>query len=434
MRVLEPNTVTIIPTNTCTAACRHCSMNSGPTRSYRLSGDRLEKIFDQLFAASDVSVVVFSGGESTLVGEDLNRALRTCKAHCLVSRLVTNAYWAVSVDAALDKLRELRAAGLDELNISTDDFHLPYVSLQKVKNAFQAASQIDFQSVVICNAYGPDSWLTPDRLNAEFGAGGDLKMRFDGNGKSIVHEQRAGETMIMLSNGVAMQLGRGVQGIDDSELVKHGPGDGWHELYQLAEQIGGCPWAIRSATISARGNLLACCGTEVDGNPILDYGSLEDHTLDELLDIADNDLITNMISVLGPVKIKQLLERIAPGEIVFRRKSYRGYCEVCEDLIKIEKNRQALYKYQGLFAHAVTQVREAYKARFAVDGKVRVPPGTNFILDFDFLKPGEPQSKLDAHAIPFGGQRPAPDPVAPPAEPAEPVRGSRPRVMLPVVP
>ena len=157
-----------------------------------MTGDQLEEILDQLFASTKLAVVVFSGGESTLLGEDLNRALRKCRAHGVISRLVTNALWATSVAAALVKLRELRAAGLDELNISTDDYHLPYVSLQKVKNAYLAATQVDFQSVVICNAYGPDSWLTPERLNAEFGGGADLKLRFDANGQSVYHERKQG--------------------------------------------------------------------------------------------------------------------------------------------------------------------------------------------------------------------------------------------------
>src|SRR5262249_4490680 len=153
---------------------------------------------------------------------------------------------------------------------------------QKVKNAYQAATQVDFQSVVICNAYGPESWLTPERLNAEFGGGQDLKVRFDANGQSIYHERREGETLLLLSNGVAMQLGRGLNGLDDSEVMKNN----WEALYKLAEEIGGCPWAIRSAAISPKGNLLACCGTEVDGNPILDYGSLAEHSLEELLEFA----------------------------------------------------------------------------------------------------------------------------------------------------
>jgi hypothetical protein len=432
-RILEPNTVTILPTNTCTAQCRHCSMNSGPDRHDALTGEELENIIDQLCAASDISVIVFSGGETTLLGEHFNRALRRCKKHGVLSRLVTNAFWAHTPEAALEKLRELRTAGLDELNISTDDFHLPYISLQKVKNAYQAAIQLDFVSVVICNAYGADSWLTPERLNAEFGGGDDMKRRFDANGKSMVHERKEGQTQVLLSNGVAMQLGRGVGGVSDQEVIKNGDDGGWAELYRLSDEIGGCPWVIRSAAVSPKGNLLACCGTEIDGNPILDYGSIKDHSMEELLNFADDDLVTNMISVLGPVKLKQLLEQIAPDEIEFKRASYRGYCEVCEDLIKIEKNRQALYKYQGLFLDAVMQVREAYRNEFTrPDGKVRIPPATNFVLNFGL--PGQP---INAKLVPLDSlpKRPCADAGSQSsAQPTDGQDGKKPKVMLPVVP
>jgi hypothetical protein len=398
MRVLEPNTVTILPTNTCTARCRHCSMNAAPDRHDSLTGEQLERIIDQLVASTDTQVIVFSGGEATLLGEDLNRAIRRVRSHGILSRLVTNAYWATSPEAALAKLRELREAGLDELNISTDDFHLPYISLQKVRTAFEAARGLDFKSVVICNAYGPESWLTPERLEAEFG-GGDMKRRFDADGRSVIHEHEDGRTLVLLSNALAMQLGRGVSGVADSEVVHHGTGAGWDALAEIAGTVGGCAWAVRSAAISPKGHLLACCGTEVDGNPILDYGSLEEHTLEELLDFADNDLITNMIAFLGPVRIKLILDQIAPGETEFPRASYRGVCEVCEDLVKIERNRAALERHQGHFVGAVMAMREAYKEQFTVDGKVRIPPSLNFVLSFDPKGEGRAPAEAPARKV-----------------------------------
>lgn len=386
MRVLEPNTVTILPTNKCTAACRHCSMNAGPDRNDTLSWEKLEKILLQLFAETKLNVLVFSGGESTLLGEDLLKALRLCRQHGVITRLVTNAFWATSPAAAEAKLRELRKAGLNELNISTDDYHLPYISLQKVRYAFDAARKFDFLSVVLCNAYGPESWLTPDRINEEFGNGKDMQTRYDANGMSKYYERREGQTLVLLSNGVSMQLGRGLQGLEEHEVLQT-PRD---QLYDVGDTIGGCPWAVRSAAVSAKGHLVSCCGFEVEDNQILDYGDLAEHSLKELLDRADNDLITNMIATIGPVKLMQLLLEIAPDEVSFPRSSYRGYCEVCEDLVGIKQNRAALYKYQAQFVDAVTAVRKTYQDLFTVDGRVRIPPGTNLRIQAKHIKDAEP--------------------------------------------
>jgi hypothetical protein len=85
-----------------------------------------------------------------------------------------------------------------------------------------------------------------------------------------------------------------------------------------------------------------------------------------------------------------MLQEICPDEVFFPRKSYRGYCEVCEDLTKIPENRAAMYKYQGVFVDAVLRVREAYAAAYThPDGKVRIPAGTNLRIQFSLVKPDE---------------------------------------------
>src|SRR5262249_44968158 len=141
-RVLEPHTVTILTTDKCTARCRHCCMNSSPERSNKLSYAQIEHVLSQLFANYRMKVVVFAGGEPTLLGDDLLAAITYCKKNGIVSRIVTNAYWADTPEDALAKCKELRAAGLDELNISMDDYHEPYVPFANVKRAWEAAQQL----------------------------------------------------------------------------------------------------------------------------------------------------------------------------------------------------------------------------------------------------------------------------------------------------
>lgn len=352
-----------------------------------LTWDKMEPILRQLFAETKLSVIVFSGGESTLLGEDLLKALRLCKEHGIITRLVTNVFWATSPEAAEAKLKELREAGLNELNISTDDYHLPYISLQKVRYAFDAARKIDFLSVALCNAYGPESWLTPERINQEFGNGEQMKHRYDANGRAMVHERKQGETLVLLSNGLSMKLGRGKEGLEESEVVP----TPLSQLYEFADSIGGCPWALRSSAVSSKGHYVSCCGFEVEDNPILDYGDLAKQPLSELLDRADNDLISNMISIYGPVTLMKILKDVAPNEVSFPRPTYRGYCEVCEDLVSIKQNRDALYKYQGMFVDSILAVREGFREAYTKDGRVQIPPGASLRLEIKYNKVGEPR-------------------------------------------
>ena len=423
-RVFEPNTVTILPTNNCTAKCRHCSMNSGPDRNDTLSWEQLDMMMTQLFDQLDIGVIVFSGGESTLLGDDLLKAIDKCRQHGVLSRLVTNAFWADSPEAALAKLTELREAGLDELNISTDDYHLPFISLQKVRYAYEAAIQLDFHAVAICNAYGPDGWLTPDLLNGEFGGNEDMKRRFGADGHSLYHERKEEETLLLLSNGQTQKLGRGIGKLTEEEVDQHDK----EFLYDMADKVGGCPWAIRSAAISSKGHFVSCCGFEVEDNEILDYGDLNEKPLSELLERADNDLITNMIAIMGPPKIKQFLEQMCPDEVDFPRESYRSYCEVCEDLVGIRKNREAMYKYQGAFVESVSNVRAIYEENFTTEaGTVRVPPGANLSIVFSLDGEGDEGGTIDGipAKLPEGMKLPMTSIAAVPDAPAPKNCGDR---------
>ena len=356
-RVLQPQSLTVLTTSRCTAACRHCNMSSGPDRSDTLSWDQLRDALEQWFVEAPPERVVFAGGEPTLLGDVLVRAVALCSERGVATRVVTNGWFASSPEAARSVLAPLRAAGLDELNISTDDFHLPWISLQRVRHAYDAAVELDFAAVVIATCYGPSSPMTVERLGPAFGfeaADDDSvedRVGFGVGGREQERVRWRGQTALMVSGGATQAIGRGRSALTDSELLPPPPAG------QLAS-LGGCPWAVRSPAISPRGHLLACCGFELEDNPILDFGSLEETPLAALLDRADADLIANMIALIGPPRIREVLEEHWPDEVRFSG-PYRSYCEVCSDLVNDPVNRQALYRHQHQFVHSVVRHRDA---------------------------------------------------------------------------
>ncbi|MCC6994139.1 MAG: radical SAM protein [Deltaproteobacteria bacterium] len=368
-RVLEPRQITILTTSKCTAACRHCCMNSSPERSDTLTWEQLEKILSQAFTDLRLKLVIFAGGEPMLLGNTLYKALRMVKSHGLATRMVTNAYWASSREHAQLKLRELEQAGLDELNISSDDYHLDFIKLDAVRNAYELALTMNFSAVVLANCFGPESHLTPERIRREFGTA-DMKLRFDDDGATIENHKQKGKTLVVLSNSPVQSLARGCTEMKPSELPAALTDS---ELDRIGDLVGGCPWAIRSAAISAKGHFVACCGFEVEDNPILDYGSLDTHPLAELVDKADNDLVTNMIAILGPIKVMRLLQRICPDEISFPR-GYRSYCEVCFDLVSLKQNRDALYRHMDEFVEVILAARNLVKQTYLDKGVREYPP------------------------------------------------------------
>jgi hypothetical protein len=332
-------------------------MNSSPERDARLTYEQIESALSQLFANYKMLVIVFAGGEPTLLGKDLYKAISYCRANKVVSRIVTNAYWAHSIEAARQKCAELKEAGLDELNISMDDYHEPYVPFERVKLAHQAAVEAGFRAVVIANACGPQSALSPAFLEKEFHMG-DVPMarRFDVDGHSNHQERKScNDQIFVLSNGNVQRLGRGIDLIADEEIIT--------DLNSVPEGLGGCPHAVRSAAISPRNHMLSCCGFELHGNPILDFGDLNKETVKETLDKADDDLIVNMIALIGPPNIKKFLQKLCPDDVSFPRRRYQSYCEVCQDLVTIEKNRRAMYQHQGELANIILNAREMLEKR-----------------------------------------------------------------------
>ena len=366
-RILEPRQLTVLTTSKCTAACRHCCMNSTPDRDETLTWEQLEDHLKQAFDNFRLRVVIFAGGEPMLLGETLYKAIRYCKRRGAVTRIVTNAYWAANRTHAQKKLDELRAAGLDELNLSTDDYHTDFIKIEAVNNAYQLAQQMDFSAVVLANCFGPQSEMNPEHVKKTFG--GDMTMRYDDDGAALELKQKRGKQLVVLSNARLQRLGKGYEGLREDELAPMTA----EQLDDLGDSTGGCPWAVRSPAISAKGHFVACCGFEVEDNPILDYGDLAKTPMKDLVNAADNDLLTNMIALLGPIRIMRLLQEVCPDEISFPR-SYRTYCEVCSDLVTIKQNRDALYKHGGKFANLVLEAREYLRDNYRSKGVVDYPP------------------------------------------------------------
>jgi pyruvate-formate lyase-activating enzyme len=81
-------------------------------------------IDESMKAYDSLQVVVFTGGESFIYGRKLEEILRHAKSYRLMTRIVTNGYWAKSYDIAFRKLGKFIDAGLTEINFSTGDDHL----------------------------------------------------------------------------------------------------------------------------------------------------------------------------------------------------------------------------------------------------------------------------------------------------------------------
>jgi len=148
-RMMQPNVLTILASYRCTAACAHCCFDSNPAIKERLAFEEIRDFISEAAQLSPLDVVVFSGGECFLLGDDLVRAIRHCSDLHLRTRCVTNAYWAPHRAAAERRLKPLQDVGLGELNVSTGDFHSRYVPVDNVIVAAVTAVDLGLSNTLI---------------------------------------------------------------------------------------------------------------------------------------------------------------------------------------------------------------------------------------------------------------------------------------------
>jgi MoaA/NifB/PqqE/SkfB family radical SAM enzyme len=263
--------------------------------------------------------VIFAGGEPTLLGEELLDALAYLDQQGIFTRIVTNAFWAETPASAKAMVNDLREAGLHEINISTDEFHLPFIPIKSVRNAWEACKRQGFESVIIALASGPGSTFRPDDLFACLGEQLPLMFSPDGRGRPLPAPADDG-TVYAVANNDVYRIGRGRR-----LPLRH------VRSVELDELSSPCPWAIRSAAISPKGHLVACCGIEAEDNEVLDFGDTQEESIDSLIEKANSDEIVAAIASLGPL---YLMRRALEIDATLKfRTNYAAICEICEDVV-----------------------------------------------------------------------------------------------------
>ncbi len=137
---IQPQILTISPTHKCTAACSNCCFACSPKISHILDNEKIFNYIDETISCfPSIKVLVITGGECFVLGKKLNEIIKYAKKLNLLTRVVSNGFWAKTYDIAYKKLYELKKIGLTEINFSTGDNHIEFVSVENVVNGVRAA-------------------------------------------------------------------------------------------------------------------------------------------------------------------------------------------------------------------------------------------------------------------------------------------------------
>lgn len=152
-RAPEENVLTgihILLTLKCTNECEHCFLHCGPSREATFTIEQLRTLIRQIEELGTVTTVYFEGGEPFLFYPLLLEGLRMARAAGFDAGIVTNGYWATSVEDGLHWLRPIRNLGIVDLSVSDDEFHRLDKDDRKAEFAHQAAQQLGIPTGTIC--------------------------------------------------------------------------------------------------------------------------------------------------------------------------------------------------------------------------------------------------------------------------------------------
>jgi hypothetical protein len=110
----------VVLTYQCVFECGHCFIWGSPKRSGVFHLERLDAVLDQAAALGTVGELCYEGGETFVYYPNLIAAVRHATARRFRTSVVTNGYWANSVEQARMWLGRLTDAGLERVYFMVD--------------------------------------------------------------------------------------------------------------------------------------------------------------------------------------------------------------------------------------------------------------------------------------------------------------------------
>ncbi len=147
---LTLNGIHFLLSYSCTNTCDHCFLHCSPEAPGTFTCEQLRRVFAQIELMGTVETVYFEGGEPFLYYPLLLEGLRLAASLGLRAGIVTNAYWATSVEDAEIWLKPIRAIGIADLSVSDDTFHQNAGKSNPAKPALAAAMNLGIPCDTIC--------------------------------------------------------------------------------------------------------------------------------------------------------------------------------------------------------------------------------------------------------------------------------------------
>jgi len=249
MRTMFFNTLVLETIDRCNARCAMCYQAAGPRGSDirgdgHLSLDVVKRVIDEAADLPELTGdrVHVSGGESFLNYQEMLAIFHHARSAGFGHvGATTNAFWALDDAVAERKCGELAAAGVTYFEVSIDFWHLPYVSVERVRCLLRAMRRTGLRA-------------TLRTLSSRTHHLPELLQTFQ------EHEL----LQVVIGNGRMQPVGRGALTIPPSEIYY---GNGVE---------GSCDQQL-NLTITPNGNVYPCCAG-ADMTESLSSGNVHNET------------------------------------------------------------------------------------------------------------------------------------------------------------
>lgn len=310
---IAPKSLTFITTYRCTAACKQCCFESSPDVKGRLSKQHIiDTIRDVRANYPSVEVVIFTGGEATLLKNDLVQSVAEATRLGLATRIVSNGSWGKSPKTAKRLATALADAGLRELNISTGKDHQEWVPPASVINAAEAAINAGIWCLITVEADTKDSAKLAELT-------GDSRIQ-----------------KLCCEKGLQIQTNSWMSFKEDLD-----------SRIQALPQKGRkqpCQQIFNNVVVTPYYEVAACCGLTLEHIPEMKLGTSDASGVTKAYQGQQNDFLKYWIKVDGPGEIiRRLMGDEKANELL------ANSVHICQDCIVLHKNAEVVeelkYRY-----------------------------------------------------------------------------------------
>lgn len=250
-----------------------------------MSFDEISRYIDIVCNAfPSISAVIFTGGECSLLEEDLTKSIS--KAHSLnkITRIVTNGHWAKNSGYLIN---EWVKAGLNEINFSTGFEHSKFVSTDTLFYAVEKCFEQESLQKIVINV---------EAFNNQNNNTNALNIKETTWYKILNTKYK--ERLIILSSPWIKFHTKSLRSNDSDNTLSN-------DLVMNYDQ--GCNSILRDIHIDPYGKLLSCCGLSSESTNYLNNGSIINEDLHSAYESGYYDLFKLWLFTDGPYKIlKQL--------------------------------------------------------------------------------------------------------------------------------